>query len=328
MSESSEGLKGFWNRLSGKSARLEQERQNLNQQAAEQAQKAARAAALAKDRATNFRRQLEAATHVKEVTLEPSTTIDYGSEVADIEEQVMAREIYGKFHPGVILKGQKLVETESPDFTAYGDRQSIPFESGNLDKTPYFMAPWVLEGVMRERADDRTPQSFRDLRKKHFLTRVCVPDSGDEIVSYIFLQDHRDRFSRPSGMAVFNFRLPGQSAARLFALTRKNPEVAEMFLQRAAEGFEADPQIQKPGVGRIRSDEIVLVNLGRFDLNYFNPYVYPYSGALLHEKMASGNLISVAKPLIVSALVENPNGQIERLRYSKPHGVAAPEAIP
>lgn len=118
------------------------------------------------------------------------------------------------------------------------------------------------------------------------------------------------------------------AAARLIALIRENPDFAEMFLQTAASGFEADPLNQKPGIKRIKSDEIVLFNLGNFNLDLFNPYKDPYSGRLLAGRLDPGNFIDGVADNIKQEISSNQNRQIERYKYTRPFGAAEPNTVP
>lgn len=138
---------------------------------------------------------------------------------------------------------------------------------------------------------------------------VNVPGTQDAILSYHFLQNWRDGFGRSAATVSMNFRLGREGAYKLLDLVRKNPEVAEMFLHTAAEGFEADnPNSPKVGIPRVKSDEVVIVNFDRFN----------------QDSLLSGSRESK----IVEEMVQNKNGQIERLKYSTPHGVADPNTIP
>lgn len=309
------GLGELFRKITGtaaREARIAAEQQRLQNEAT-----AARTARL-KLKAGEFQQQLQLATRVDTVTL-PDTAIDFAAEVTEIESHVRAREIWGKFHPGVQLKGEVFVPEESSDFKPYGDIGAIPFEFGEMIKYPYLVPLLtVMDSFPHE--SSRASDFFKELRRKHFVAVTNAPDQKNAVISYFFLHDHVDRSGRPSGMAVINFLLEKQHAYKLLALIRKNPEVAEMFLQRAANGFERDSQTQSPGIGRIKSDEVVIVNLAQFDPDYFNLYIDPYSGGF--ERLAEGNFVEGVKPKIVDAMQLNAGNQIERHRYQTPHGIS------
>lgn len=278
----------------------------------------------ARERYNNTKLKLQ-----KQLTLDfpniPDAQIDYKKELRDLEAGVKATEIYGKFHGGVSVKNRLLVEAESSDFTTYGDIQAIPRDvsTETSDYSPMF----IVKSALREIPKRRDSETIRDLRKKHFVT-YQTSGTGETLISYIFLHDHKDRSLRPSGNAVISFLMDRDIAARLIALIRKNPDFAEMFLQEAASGFEADPSNQKPGIKRIRSGEIIILNLGNFNLDLFNPYKDPYSGKLLTGRLGPGNFIDGVSDNIKKEMSSNQNRQIERYEYTRPFGVADPNIIP
>lgn len=326
MAEKSErGLRGFIRRLTGQAARdVQLAEQQAQQQRMREEAAAARLVQL-QTNAENLRRRLEAATSIERINL-PNRDIDYQTEAAQIEDSVQARAISGKFHP-VQIKGRIIVPYESNDFNVYGDVAAIPDPLGTAASHPYVRPPGIVENVLLINPYNLgdLEKFFKQIRKKHFVGVVNAPDSQNALVSYFFLHDHIDRTGRPSGMAMVNFLLQKQSAYRLLALIRKNPEVAEMFLQRAAQGFERSATGQ-PGIGRIQSDEIIMVNYGNFNLDYFNHFIDPWSRRLI-DGLADGNLIQGVGPKIIADMQTNKNGQIERYKYATPHGIVDPSVI-
>lgn len=325
MAEFSEGgFKGFLRKLGFGQGPKEFQRQTArpipSQPSPEQPEEIARRA---RERYETARLKLQ-----KQLALDfpniPDGQIDYQKELVNLEAKVKAIEIYGKFYGGLMVKDRLLAETDSSDFQTYGDRQAIPKDvSMENNLSPIF----IVRAILREEPKQRDPEGIRDLRKKHFFA-YQTSESGEIVVSYIFLHDHRDQSLRPSGNAVISFLMDKDVAVRLIVLTRKNPDFAEMFLQKAAGGFEADPPNQKPGIKRIRSNEIVLLNLGNFNLDVFNSYKDPYSGRLLVGRMTPGNFIDGVADMVKQEMINNENHQIERYQYTKPYGIVDPARIP
>ncbi len=249
--------------------------------------------------------------------------IDYQKEATDLVKGVKAITIHGKFYAGTKVRDRIIVPTDSSDFDDYGDVQKLPYKIIGGEK----LAPiHILGGVIRHLPKARDGQTFIDLRKKHFLAYLNTEEGGNTVVTYIFLHDHKDSSFRPSGNAIINFLLGQDAAARLLGLIRKNPDFAETFLQKAAGGFEADVERQKPGIRRIKSDEIVLLHPGNFDPDNFNIFRNPYDGSF--QRLGLGNFIPGVEDGIKKEMVSNQNNQIERLGYSRPFGAVDPSLIP
>lgn len=300
MSETGEGgVAGFWKKITGQAAREAAARQAealVNQRKQEEIK--ARVAQSAK----RLRIQINDVVDVKRIQA-PDLKGDIQSTVEELEKQVTARSIFGKFPPEVRIKERVFHHDNTGDFTEYGDEEAGGFMG---DKKVHISVLGIIYDLLHERRS-QSP-AFQELAKKHFLMAVNIPETQDAILSYQFLQNWKDGSGRAASVVAMNFRLKRESAYKLLDLVRENPEAAEMFLQKAADGFEAgDPNLPKVGIPRVRSEEIVILNLDKFNPDYFNRYIY------------------TDPRIIAQEIVQN---QTEIYRYSKPHGIADPNQIP
>lgn len=314
MLEIGEGLKDLWKKFTGQQAArekaaAEQERLLQEQSAREEAETKRVQLQILADEA---RKKIQAATHIERVQL-PDQDVDFVKEVAEIESQVTARSIFGKFPPTVHMKN--IVIHHQGDFMEYGDVDEINFESYALSTTLEntrldFIPLRVFETLIHQQLIEE--QFSKELGKKHFVMVINLPNTEDSLLTYMFTQVWHDEAQRPAALVVMNFKMRREAASRLLELIRKNGDVAEMFLQTGASGFERRSG-SRDGIQRVRSNEVILVNFDKFDPDYFNPYL-TYARKARHQ--------------VASAMLENKNGEIERYRYSTPHGVADPSTIP
>lgn len=304
MAETGEiAIRGLWKKLTGQAAREERARlaRALELQKAQEAE--GRRDAHAESRMKAF----QVVTRVTRTPLPDLGIDEVRKAVKEIEGQVTGRSIYGKFPPKVRMKDHVFHPEQRVEFMEYGDKSAFMqnFRWGGSLLGDFGQ-------VLHERSSRSIPV-FEELAKKHFLMVVNVPNTEDAVLSCQFLQNWRDSFGRAASAVTMNFRLKRESAYKLLDLVRIEPEAAEMFLQTAAEGFEADsPSSPAVGIPRVRSDGVVIVNLDRF-----NPHCFSNMDSL-------SNLTHK----IVQEMVQNKDGQIEVYKYSAPHGVANPNTIP
>lgn len=216
------------------------------------------------------------------------------------------------------IKDRVFHHQNSDDFNCYGDTQ-VERDSPSLLS--------IIKHLLHTRG---LSPAFEELAKKHLLMVVNVPNTEDAIVSYQFVQKWRDSVGRPARAVAMNFRLRRESAYKLLDLVRREPDAAEMFLQTAAEGFEAKPDtLEKVGIPRVRSDEVVLLNLDKVNPDYFNFFINPDTNKPdPYGRITEGNFYIMVKGKLSQALVQNQNKEIERLKYRVPHGVVEPDLIP
>lgn len=327
MSEAGEGggLRGLWKKVSGQTAReavaktAALEEQNRQQQEIEARNKRLVAGA------NNLAATIRSATHVDRGLLPED--LDVNETVQTLAGQVTARSIYGKFPAEVKIKDQVFHPKPTNDFQDYGDEQAGAQRF--RDQFPNASQPLQAMITLLYGGYGLSPDFVDDLAKKHLLTVINVPDTGDALITYLFAQRWRDARRRAAPFAVMSFRLGKESAYQLLDLVRKEPDVAEMFLQTVAEGFEAKPDtLETAGIPRVRSDEVVIVNLDKVNPRYFNDYVNPDTNKLNPSGKIGGGFFDMVGGKLSQALVQNQNGEVERFTYSIPHGVVEPDQIP
>lgn len=210
-------------------------------------------------------------------------TLEVEKAVEQIESRVKGRSFYGRIINQLHMKGATAVGPK--DFAEHGSEITWRGDPSR----EFFEA-------MRGNYND---PEIDAKRKSHFIVAFKDPRSKLSVVSYIFPTSNRDLSNRWAGGTIVSFQLENQDAVRLLGVIRKDPDAAEMFLQRAAQGFEAkpgsDPIRPDDGVSRIRSDSIGIVNLEKI-LNNPNK----------------------------SACFKNQNEEIEVLEYKNPHGLIDP----
>lgn len=185
MTEYSEGgLRGFLRKLGFGQARKEPHRQttrSIPSQPQPSPEQLEQERARARERYENTKLRLQ-----RQLTLGfpdiPDGQIDYRKELIDLEARVKAIEIYGKFYGGLRVKDRLFTETDSSDFSIYGDTQAIPKD---VSVENQFSPLFIIKCVLREIPKQRDPEIVRDLRKKHFLT-YQTSETGETLVSYIF----------------------------------------------------------------------------------------------------------------------------------------------
>lgn len=229
--------------------------------------------------------------------------------IETIDRSIVQRGLYGKFHPGVLMHGQLLVDKESSDFTFYPS--DFDWRKG---KAKYLKKVGILADAISTIDAGGVPDEVAQLTRKHFFASVAVPDSNLDAVVMFFFHDHRDVASRPSRIAQVIFTMPRENARLLQDLIVQAPDAAELFFQTAAAGLERKAQ-GEPGVGRIVSDEIVILDTEKLvpDATLFDK----------GRELAEGNVSFMLKLKLAKLLPQNAR----RFHYSKPYGVANPKYL-
>lgn len=302
-------IRGFINRVTGQTARnaalTEQHRQYEATQLAQ-----------ARIKADAIRTQFQQVARIDRPQLPDNP--DYETEVAEIVAGVKARSYYGKFPHGMKINGEQVGHGPDWGYATYGDSKTLPIDDlqGQFDN---YMYPLHIFEIFAHQ--DSLGSEERTLRRKlnspHFIVGLNTPDGENTIISYQLKNHFRDASGRLSEVLTMNFLLSRTHASRLLALARKKPEVAETFLQNAAQGFEGNP-----GVSRYQSDRILIVNLDKLNPDYFNSYIDPYTGALRPTPMVEGNFARAMGEKLLQDMIENKNGEVDVLKYTTPHDVA------
>ena len=220
----------------------------------------------------------------------------YQDEVDAIDQSIIQRGLFGKFSPrstGTMMHGEEIISRFR------GDYYAIP-ESLDYRKSPdaKYLAPLMF---FTSTLKDIDPYDINQtLLKKHFFARVPTPDGRHQTID-IFYKHVRDKDAfdnRDPGFVHTFFTMPNAEAEKLETMIRANPDTAELFFQTSAAGLErGSPEV--PGIGRVKSEEIVIVNADN----------------LPKDRVPSYKL----KELIPSVTTT--------LKYSKPHGVIPPDQI-
>lgn len=315
------GLRGLWNKFTGQSAKIAKEDEN-RRIAEEQRIKVRREQQKIEEKEAGKKAE-ETRKLITKITTLPKAqlpeNLDINQEIDNIEAGVTARSIYGKFPPEFRMKDMTFQFNKfNNDFTEFGDADQIGFSSGSDEKTPLTAFYAVLSSYTAQ-------EKLKDLGKKHFLSAINIPGTEDSILSYFIAHPYFDGGNRPCPTVAINFRMNQHLCVKLLELTRKDPESAEKFLQKAASGFESTPD--NKSIPRVKSDKIVLVNFGNFKSDYFNPYINLTTNKPTLNKSAIGSWVWPGINMITEDMLQNSNNQIERYNYSSPHGVTDPRGL-
>lgn len=313
------GIKGFIHKVTGQTARENQ------------AKAAAEAARQAQFRQEEFRRkellgfQKNASLYKKE--LSEATMIDRVMHVEPTEEEaerigkeVKAWSLTGKFEKGLTIDGKLLTKESSVGFQDLGDTKAVPKKFGS-SFTPY-LSPVDLVGSLTHNAHRF---SSDDIGFKHWFITVNKPGTQDCIVSFLFKGDQKAIDSRPGSIFSISLLLDKKQGYTLQEILKKNPDLAQTFLSEAVPGWEYSPE-SKSGIKRVKSDELIIVNADKFPLDIFNPFIK--DGHVINDGIYSvaGNFSNRILPEFRAQILKNDNGQVDRVKYSHPFGVASPEA--
>lgn len=328
------GIRGFWDKVSGntakKAALAEQQRKRLveSQECAQQVRKQLQQAT---EIDTSITQRLEQQGY-------PPAGIDVEQETARIADSVKAAEIYGKFASGVILRGKPIIKGEN-EYDSYGDIDKIGYLKNGLLPHIFLLRQIGVHIIYPSIPPLENKLIEEILQRVPLFSYVNYPDSDDMLIEYNFPQAYRDAWGRSSYRVHVLFILPKEEAYRLISLMRKNPNSAEQFFQKAAPEVDGNPAKNIPGLQRVKSNEVMLLNLRRFNLDSFNPCVdvktgHPFSDVRTALDIRDGGALKVETLLykfnmsnhgaqrkkIAAEMEENPNGEVERLKYSQLFG--------
>lgn len=240
---------------------------------------------------------------------------DITARLNEIDSQITARFVYGKFQGPLVLHGQQLLPagfnsrksldyfSVSPERKVEGNNEmdyiDASFEiNRGCDPTGQFTAlcQLVLRGIHPFHAHSAT-ELERNLGASHtigFLIDRDHPESATLMLIYPY--EFFDNHFRPGVLMWVHLKLPTNQLFRLLKMVGANPDVAEQFYQVTTAGLDQSVQ-------RYKSSQVILVDLQRFMPieNFQHDHVQLHQMVTTHPQRL------------------NPDGMIT-LQYTTPHG--------
>lgn len=245
---------------------------------------------------------------------------DITTRLNEIDSQITARSIHGKFQGPLVFHGQKLLregfnsgksqdyitvsavsmKAYNPDgqYNSYDDVRGL--DKINYDPTGQFggLSELARRGVHSIHYDNSGATELeRNLGASHvmaFLTDRDHPESATLMM--IYSPYFFDRVDRPALTMNIYIKLPTNQLFQLLKMIGANPDIAEQFYQVATAGLDQSVQ-------RFKSSQVILVDLKRFmPLERFQ-----HKNVQLHQMVTT-----YPKRL-------NPDGMVT-LQYATPHG--------